>query len=132
MSLSADEWKYNGIVQLAKDEFYHLGLQEGDVVKDLYFRWTLHQNEGLVMHLHYDGFVHQFVLYERHRQRGYRLQLFSHNPRSYVSSPYIWILFQDYAYDKKIATIKFLIHDGNRSVSLIAQEKVKNVGFRGY
>ncbi len=132
LPLWGDEWKYQGLIDLKKDEMYHIAFQDGVVNKDLYFRWTLHKNEGLVMHLNYDGFVHQFMLYERYQQRGFKLQLFKKNPRSYTSPPYIWILFKDYQYDTKIATLKFLVFDGNKNVSITAEGKVKDVGFRGY
>lgn len=130
--LWGDNWKYQGEANLKKDEIYHLAFQEGSTIKDLYFRWTLHKNEGLVVHLRYDGFVHQFVLYERYHRRGFKLQLFKQASRAYASAPYIWILFKDYQYDTKTATLRFLVFDGNKSVSLISEQKVKNVGFRGY
>ena len=128
----ADNWKYTRDFDLKKDEMYHLTFQEGSNIKDLYFRWTLHKNEGLVMHLNYDGFVHQFILYERYHRRGYRLQLFKPDPRAITSAPYLWILFQDYNYDTEIAYLRLLVHDGNRNVTLTLEEKVQDVGFRGY
>ncbi|RAX57923.1 hypothetical protein CCZ01_04655 [Helicobacter monodelphidis] len=128
----ADNWKYQGEVELKKDEIYHLAFQEREVMKDLYFRWTLHKNQGLVMHVHYDGFVHQFILYERYHRRGFKVQLFKHNSRAYTAAPYIWIRMVDYKYDTKTALIRFLVHDGNKEISLVSQEKVNSVGFRGY
>lgn len=128
----ADNWKYQRDIDLKKDETYHLSFQEGQTAKDMYFRWTLFKNEGLVMHLHYDGFVHQFVLYERYHTRGFKVQLFKPQPRAATSAPYIWIIFSDYNYDTEIASLRLLVHDGNRDVALVAEEKVKNVGFRGY
>ncbi len=128
----ADNWKYQRDLDLRKDEMYHLTFQEGANIKDLYFRWTLHKNEGLVMHLNYDGFVHQFILYERYHRRGFRLQLFKPDPRATTSAPYLWLLFEDYNYDTEIASLRLLVHDGNRNVALTLEEKVRDVGFRGY
>lgn len=129
--LWADEWKYQGELELAKEEVYKVSLQQDKLIKDLYFRWTLYKNEGLVIHLKYDGFVHQFVLYRDYQRLGYKIPLFAPEPKA-LSKPYFWLVFKDFRRDVKLARLKYYIHDGGRDLKMISQEKVGSVGFRAY
>lgn len=127
----AAEWKYQGELELAKDEVYKISLKQKEQFKDLFFRWTLFKNEGLVVHLKYDGFVHQFVLYRDYQRSGFKIPLFSPESKA-MGEPYFWLVFKDYRRDVKRARLKFYIHDGGKDFSMISQEKVGSVGFRAY
>lgn len=129
--LYADSWKYQGELELKKDEVYKMAFRQKAQVKELFFRWTLYKNEGLVMHLKYDGFVHQFVLYRDFQRSTFKLSLFA--PESKVlSHPYLWLVFKDFRRDVKMAKVKFYIHDGGKDFTLDSQGKVGSVGFRAY
>ena len=56
-------WSWEKELSLEKEQTYQALIQVGDVQKELIFRWTLYKNYGLVIHLRYDKFNHQFVLY---------------------------------------------------------------------
>ncbi|MGP1449901.1 MAG: hypothetical protein ACTTJS_02080 [Wolinella sp.] len=127
----ANDWKFQGEVELGKDEVYKIALKQKDYIREIFFRWTLYKNEGLVMHLKYDGFVHQFILYNDYERDSFRLPLFAPEPRVY-SYPYLWLVFKDFRRDTKIAKLKFYIHDGGKDFKMINQGKVGSVGFRAY
>lgn len=46
-----------------------------NIHKPLKLRWTLYKNEGVVMHLKYDHFPHQFILYKEYGLDQYTLNL---------------------------------------------------------
>ncbi len=130
-ALHADSWKYQGELELKKDEVYKMAFKQKAQIKELFFRWTLYKNEGLVMHLKYDGFVHQFILYRDFQRSTFKLPLFAPEPKA-LSFPYLWLVFKDFRRDIKMATIKFYIHDGGKDFTLDSQGKVGSVGFGAY
>ena len=130
--LSAPQWKEDQFVELKKDEFFVMLFQSDgsdgtSIVKRLYFRWTLHKNNGLVMHLNYDYFPHQFILYEDYGRNCYKIPLFKPEPRK--EAPYFMLCFKDYHRGKKIATLKYYIYDGDKNFNIIDKRKVENGGF---
>ncbi|TLD82416.1 hypothetical protein LS70_007375 [Helicobacter sp. MIT 11-5569] len=126
------EWKAERFVELEKDEFYVLTLQANDAQKTLFFRWTLLKNEGLVVHLNYDSFPHQFILYQDYQRTCYEIPLLKADQRYYTREPFFMLCFKDYHRTKKIATLKFYIYEGSRDFNIIDERKVPNGGFNAY
>ena len=126
------EWKEERFLELQKDEFYTLVFKANEAEKRLFFRWTLHKNRGLVVHLNYDYFPHQFILYQDYQRNCYKIPLFKEEPTKYSEAPYFMLCFKDYHRGKKIATLKFYIYEGNRDFNIIDERKVPNGGFGAY
>lgn len=126
------EWKIERFVELNKDEFYVLTFQANNTQKTLFFRWTLLKNEGLVMHLNYDSFPHQFILYQDYQRACYEIPLWKADQRYYTREPVFMLCFKDYHRAKKIATLKFYITEGGRDFNVVDERKVLNGGFNAY
>lgn len=126
------EWKAERFIELNKDEFYILTLQANSVEKTLFFRWTLLKNEGLVVHLNYDTFPHQFILYQDYQRACYTIPLLKAEQRYYAQEPFFMLCFKDYHRAKKIATLKYYIYEGGREFNIIDERKVANGGFNTY
>ena len=119
-------------ITLNKDEFYLLTLQAREAAKTLFFRWTLLKNEGLVMHLNYDSFPHQFILYQDYQRRCYKVPLLKPEQKYYSEEPFFMLCFKDYHRTKKVATLKYYLYQGNRDFNIIDERKVPNGGFNTY
>ncbi|MCI5969484.1 hypothetical protein [Helicobacter sp.] len=126
------EWKAQKFIELKKDEFYVLTLQADATQKTLFFRWTLLKNKGLVVHLNYDSFPHQFILYQDYQRACYEIPLWKAEQRYYTREPFFMLCFKDYHRAKKIATLKFYIYEGSRDFKIINERKVLNGGFNTY
>ena len=124
-------WKYRGEAVLAKEEVYKITLKLGAMTKDIEFRWTLYKNEGLVVHLRYDAFPHQFVLYRNYQKNRFRLPLFAHEQMR-TEEPFLQLSFFEFNRQTKLATLRFMIHPSDRDLSLIYQGKAKSFGFGTY
>ncbi len=123
------EWKAQNAIELKKDEFYVIKMQTNEVQKTLYFRWTLLKNDGLVVHLNYDSFPHQFVLYEDYQRNCYRVSLWKPIDGYYGEEPYFLLCFKDYKRVERIATLQYYIYEGNRNFNIIDERKVTNGSF---
>ncbi len=126
------DWKTERFLELNKDEFYLLTFQMDDSQKTLFFRWTLLKNEGLVVHLNYDSFPHQFILYQDYQRACYEIPLLKAEQKYYAREPFFMLCFKDYHRTKKIATLKYYLYQGNRDFNVIDERKVPNGGFNTY
>ncbi len=119
--LNASMWKIVESIELSKDEFYSRAVKEKDSEREfaLNFRWTLFHNRGLVMHLNYDKFVYQFILYQRYHNDSFKLQLLDSANSNNFENPYIRLEFKDFKDGK--AKLNLLIYDPKERV--IWQEK---------
>lgn len=122
------DWKMERFLELQKDEFYRVGFTINNEQKTLSLRWTLHKNEGLVMHLNYDRFPHQFILYRDYKRACYKVELFK--PQQgfvvYYEAPYAMVCFKDYDRLRKVASLKFYIFGGERDFKLTEETQIKN------
>ena len=125
-------WQTEQFITLRKYEFYALTFRTNNAQKSLFFRWTLLKNDGLVMHLNYDSYPHQFVLYQDYQRACYTIPLLKPEQRSYTKEPFFVLCFKDYHRGQKVATLKFYIYDGNRNFNIINERKVLNGGFNAY
>ncbi len=101
-------WDTQEEISLKKDEIYEKIITDGVREKKLYFRWTLFMNEGLVMHLNYDGFNKQFILYKQYGLDSFKLNLLPQQNYEKEGS-FIFLVFKDMDIMKKIATFELYI-----------------------
>ena len=105
---STPNWNSKETIYLTKDEFYQKIIEEGVRKKRLYFRWTLFKNEGLVIHLNYDGFNHQFILYKHYGLNRFKLNLLPKYNYEKESS-FMLLIFKDIDIIDKNATFELYI-----------------------
>ena len=75
LQASVPLWAWERELELEKEQTYQATFQVGDVQKELLFRWTLYKNYGLVLHIRYDKFNHQVVLYTDYQRNSYKILL---------------------------------------------------------
>lgn len=104
-------WVWQRDLTLAKDQNYRAKVFLAQSQKPLIMRWTLYKNHGLVMHIRYDRFNHQVVLYRDYQRSDFALGL-GENPQQ---KPTLHIFFKDFA-DKK-ALLRLYIEGEGASIS---------------
>lgn len=92
-------WTWEQSIALEKEQLYKASFAVGEVQKELMFRWTLYKNAALVIHLQYDKFNHQFLLYNDYQRNAYRIPL-GMGSATYKDTPHLAIYFKSFA-DKK-------------------------------
>ncbi|WP_395003595.1 hypothetical protein [uncultured Helicobacter sp.] len=103
-------WVWHRELTLAKEQNYRAMVSLAQVQKPLVLRWTLYKNYGLVMHIRYDSFNHQVVLYQDYQRSDFALGL-GENP---AQKPRLHIFFKDFA-DKK-ALLRLYIEGEGASI----------------
>jgi len=113
----ADEFRDITTISLKKDEQKKILVKYDDITKLFKFRWTLYKNEGLVIHRSYDRIVAQNILYLRHKNQSFRLEL---RPRGadYYNVPYMLVKFKEFKYETNEAVFELLLSDRSMDISL--------------
>jgi hypothetical protein len=96
----AQNWSFTKEMTLHKDQFYVVYITRDNIRKLFYFRWTLNKNHGVVVHLSYDRFRHQFLMYKDHFKDIYQLELYPKDPREY-RPPYLMLKYDGFNYEDK-------------------------------
>ncbi|PAF49749.1 hypothetical protein BKH41_00100 [Helicobacter sp. 12S02232-10] len=99
----APVWSFDQNVVLKKDQFYKGMVYKNYVQKPLFLRWTLYKNFGLVVHLNYDKFPYQFILYKDYQRDTFKLELFGNDPVGKVS--YLYVSFRDFNQKENTASL---------------------------
>ena len=102
---------------MSQDEYKKILVTSGKSKKLFKFRWTLFTNGGLVIFRSYDRIVAQNVLYLRHRNQSFRVELTTKGSDSYAV-PYILVKFEKFDFEKNEAEFKLLLSDRNSKASL--------------
>ena len=104
-------------VSLKKDEQIKIIVKYDSVEKLLKFRWTLYINGGLVLLKSYDKIVSQNILYLRHKNRSFRVEL---KPRGadYYNVPYLLVKFKKFDYELNRAFFELYLSDDNMQIQL--------------
>ncbi|MFT7002883.1 MAG: hypothetical protein ACJAWW_000217 [Sulfurimonas sp.] len=112
-----DEFREIKTISLKKDEQKKILVKYGDITKLFKFRWTLYKNEGLIIHRSYDKIVAQNILYLRHKNHSFRVEL---KPRGtdYYNVPYVLVKFKEFNYETKEAIFDLLLTDRSAKISL--------------
>ncbi|PAF41654.1 hypothetical protein [Helicobacter sp. 11S02596-1] len=87
-------WSFDQNIVLKKDQFYKGMVYQDTLEKPLSLRWTLYKNFGLVVHLNYDSFPYQFILYRDYQRDTFKLELFGNDEKS--KNSYLYISFRDF------------------------------------
>ena len=104
-------------ISLKKDETLKILVKYGAREKLFKMRWTLYKNNGLVIHRSYDTIIAQNILYNRTRNRNFRLEL---KPRGadFYNVPYILVKFKKFDYLKHEAMFELYLSDEHRQINL--------------
>ncbi len=115
--IHANEYKDIVTIKLKKDEHKKILVKYGTSEKLFKFRWTLYANGGLVVLRSYDKEVSQNVLYLRHKNQSFRLEL---KPKGadYYAVPYILVKFEEFDSKTNEAIFKLFLSDKNMQVNL--------------
>ena len=104
-------------ISLKKDEQKKILVKYDDITKLFKFRWTLYKNGGLVIHRSYDRIVAQNILYLRHKNQSFRLEL---KPRgaNFYNVSYTLVKFKEFNYETNEAIFELFLSDRSMDISL--------------
>ena len=113
----ANDFRDIATITLKKDEQKKILVKYGEVSKLFKFSWTLYKNEGLIIHRSYDQIVAQNILYLRHKNQSFRLEL---KPRGagYSIVPYLLVKFKEFNYEKREAVFELFLSDKSMKIEL--------------
>lgn len=109
-------------ISLKKDEQKKILVKYADKEKLFKFRWTLYKNGGLVVFRSYDRIVAQHMLYLRHENQSFRVELMPKGA-DYNSAAYLLVKFKEFKQESKEAVFEIFLFDGKGQVLL---EDLKN------
>lgn len=104
-------------ITLKKDQMKKILVVYSNKEKVLKFRWTLFINNGLVIFRSYDRIVAQNILYQRYKNRSFRVELKTRGMDMY-NVPYVLIRFKEFKYDTNEAVLELLLSDASKAVQL--------------
>ena len=129
LHIFAFKWEYAHDFVLKKDEVGVIEVLKREDTKKraLNVRWTLHQNERLVVLVNYDGFPTQYILQKVYKRNSIRITL--RDDYSEGSKRCFLILkFDDFKEDKKTALIKAFVHDPKKRIEIKFIDSKKSKG----
>lgn len=92
---SLPQWSWERELWLEKEQQYKASFDVRGVSKELILRWTLYKNKGLVLHIQYDKFNHQEVLYTDYQRNAFKITLGREEAAQKVE-PKLLIYFKDF------------------------------------
>lgn len=121
-NIDANDFRDIRKISLKKDEQTKILVKYDSKQKLFKFRWTLYKNGGLVIHRSYDRVVAQNILYLRHKNQSFRLELKARGADSY-NVPYFLVKFKDFDYEKNEANFELYLSDEQGQVLIEYLEK---------
>ena len=109
-------------ISLKKDEQKKILVKYANKEKLFNFRWTLYKNGGLVIFKSYDKIVAQNVLYLRHENQSFRVELMP-SGTNYGNLAYLLVKFKEFKQESKEAVFEIFLFDKKEQVLL---EDLKN------
>jgi hypothetical protein len=116
---TAFSWDYQHNFQLKKDQVAHIEVikRVDESKRDLTLRWTLYQNERLVLLVKYDGFPTQYILQKEYKRNSIRIAL--RDDYSEESQRcFLLLRFKSFDEGKKIALLEASIMDVKKRVEI--------------
>ncbi|MDQ7045814.1 MAG: hypothetical protein Q9M32_07880 [Sulfurimonas sp.] len=113
----ANEYKDIVNIELKKDEYKKILVKYGATQRLFKFRWTLFTNGGLVIFKSFDRIVSQNILYLRHKNQSFRVELMTRGANPYAV-PYILVKFNEFDYETSKAKFQLFLSDPNSKVAL--------------
>lgn len=104
-------------ILLKKDVQKEILVKYDDKKRLFKFRWTLYKNGGLVIFRSYDKIVAQNILYLRHENQSFRVELKTRGADFY-GVPYLLVRFKEFKQDTKEALFELLLFDDKKQISL--------------
>ncbi len=104
-------------ISLKKDEQKEIFVKYDSFRKLFKFRWTLYKNNGLIIFRSYDTIVAQNVLYLRHVNQSFRVELKARGVDDY-DIPYFLMKFKEFHQDTKIADFELYMSDKKSQIVL--------------
>lgn len=108
-------WDIQEQLSLRKDEIYTQDFALSGVPKTLKLYWTLYKNYGLVVHLQYDKFPYQFVLYTDYKRKSFTLPL--SQGQDIDKTAYLLLSFRDFDEQEKVANLGLFIMLPKKSIN---------------
>ncbi len=110
-------------ISLKKDEQKKILVKYDNKKKLFKFSWTLYKNGGLVIFRSYDAIVAQNILYLRHQNQSFRVEL---KPKGsdFYNVPYLLVKFKKF--DEKTAKAKFEIFLSDDKFQITLQDLQNN------
>ena len=115
--LSANEFRNIRKFSLKKDEIKKIAVKHDSFEKLFKFRWTLYKNGGLVIFRSYDQIVAQNILYLRHKNQSFKVELKTRGADFY-NVPYLLVKFKEFDYKKNEAVFELFLFDKNSQIIL--------------
>jgi len=122
----SNDYRVNMTISLAKDEQKKILVKYEGNSKLFKFNWTLYKNQGLVVHRAYDKIVAQNILYQREKNRFFRLELKSRGANNF-NPPYLLVKFKEFDYETKRAIFELFLYDRDLEIKLFDLNKSKEV-----
>ncbi|MCF6200909.1 MAG: hypothetical protein L3J42_02085 [Hydrogenimonas sp.] len=119
-------WDHYVAFTLTKDRWQSVEIHEGEKVHTLKFCWTLYKNGALVMHVNYDNYRYQPLLYAKYRLDSFKVEIFpksDDSSRSQLQTPYALIMFKAFDEKKREAYLDLGIKDYGMSEIFYAEGK---------
>lgn len=119
----AISWDYTYTYKLKKDETATISVIKKDYTASskadgkLYFRWTLYQNDLLVLLVNYEGVPSQHVLKKSFKRDAVRINLTGDYKRE-DQRVFLILKFSDFEKTKNIATVKAMILDPKKRIEV--------------
>lgn len=119
---SASDFREVKEIVLKKDEQTKILVKYDNKEKVLKLRWTLYKNGGLVIFRSYDTVVAQNILYLRHENQSFRVDLKPASVGFYIK-PYLLVMFKEFNHETSEASLELLLSDGAGTVNLEYEKK---------
>ena len=104
-------------ILLKKDEQKKILVKYDNKEKLFKFRWTLYKNGGLVIFRSYDKIVAQNVLYLRHKNQSFRVELKTRGTGLF-NVPYLFVKFNKFDRETHTAEFELLLSDRKEQIEL--------------
>ena len=121
-----DEYRETMTISLSKDEQKKILVKYEENSKLFKFSWTLYKNLGLVIHRSYDKVVAQNILYQKMRNRFFKLELRSRGASNF-NPPYLLVKFKEFNYETKKAIFELFLYDRDFEIELVDLNNPKEV-----
>lgn len=115
--VNANDFREVRVIKLKKDEQKKILVKYDEQEKLFKFRWTLYKNGGLVLFRSYDKIVAQNILYLRHKNQSFRLELKPKGADHY-NVPYLLVKFKEFDYEKNEAIFELFLSDEKMQIKL--------------
>jgi hypothetical protein len=114
-TIDANEYRDMTEVVLKKNEQKNIIVKYGKSTRLFKFRWTLYQNEGLVILRSYDNQVAQNILYLNNKNQSFKLYLKAKGADSY-EVPYVLVKFKEFDFSKNEAKFELFLSDKKEQI----------------